>query len=108
MKKRSTKKTILNRDFLYKNSLEGKKLCSHKILKFSVFFYDYSKSSKMSPKTHVRANYHELRIMHKMKIHEHRLSPLLMQKFLFKTLFGHKNVICKPIFKIFAGPITTN
>ena len=29
-------------------------------------------------------------------------------KSLFKFRFGHENVSCLPIFKIFAGPIATN
>ena len=42
-----------------------------------------------------------------MHFHDHGLSPLLMQKSLFKIHFDHKNFICSPILKFFAGPIRT-
>ena len=43
------------------------------------------------------------KILHKMKIYDHGLFSLL-----FKIHFGHKNVIHRLIFKIFASPIATN
>ena len=46
------------------------------------------------------------KVLRKLKIFDHG-SPA-NAKSLFKIHFGHENVICWPIFKIFAGPIATN
>ena len=63
---------------------------------------------KLTQMTYLRQNLHDqVKNLEKYAISRFSIS-LANAKSLCKIHFGHKNFICSPISKIFAGPIRTN
>ena len=64
---------------------------------------------KLTEITYMRQNLHDqVKNLEKYAFSRSLIISLANAKSLCKIYFGHKNFICTPIFKFFAGPIRTN
>ena len=64
---------------------------------------------KLTQMTYLRQNLHvQEKFLEKYAFSRSSIISLANAKSLCKIHFGHKNFICSPIFKMFAGPIRTN
>ena len=64
---------------------------------------------KLAQMAYLRQNLHDqVKILEKYAFSPSLIISLANAKSLSKINFGHKNFICSPIFKIFAGTIRTN
>ena len=63
----------------------------------------------MTQMTYLRQNLHDqVKILEIHAFSRSLIISLANAKSLIKIRFGHKNLICSPIFKLFAGPIRAN